>query len=133
MWMHNVADQFHSLSMEDQKVFSTSLDTTFMSTWGGDCNNIQCMMVSKLPAIQSIFVDICLQSFIKKQLLELNFLHTFAISSSSKHHKYVVKRYKYFLWYPIGLGVMDTLCCISLRSLAYFWCKMPMFKRVGMR
>ena len=32
----------------------------------------------------------------------------------------------YFLW-------ILTLCCKSIRSFSFLWCKMPMFRRAGMR
>ena len=135
--MHNVAKKFTVCLWRTKKYFQQPLILFFMSTWGGDCKNMQeiqilwlflsCLQFS--PSLKAFVSAINYQNAI----VGIKFLLQSPHWVSCKHHEYVVKRYKYFLWYPIGLGVMDTLCCISLRSLAYFWCKMPMFKRVGMR
>ena len=36
----------------------------------------------------------------------------------------------FFCWLAISIA---TLCCKSIRSSAFLWCKMPMFWRAGMR
>ena len=110
--------------MEDQKVFPTAFDTVFhvylRRGLQKHARNSNPMIIFKLSAIQSFFESICVAINYQNAIVGIKFLLQSPHRVSCKHHKYVVKRYKYFLWYPIGLGVMDTLCCISLRSLAYF-------------
>ena len=35
--------------------------------------------------------------------------------------------------YKRNLGWVATLCCKSIRSFSFLWCKMPMYWRAGMR
>ena len=43
-------------------------------------------------------------------------------------HLYIIVR-----WYGLLIWHVFTLCCKSIRSSVFLWCKMLMFRRAGMR